>query len=641
MKSSYKLMKTKQTDLRHILPAVRVWISSSAVAMTILALYLSCCFATAQTSNSVAPDSSVGTALKTFAMEKEKQAQALASLTNDVLPSEFGPFFSAIQNDNWAAATNEYIKIKYLIAVATSYHRSWWQPVVETFGAEDQFRGGNEKYFTAYANAIIQSIPPGSIYFGGTDAARFIITAMQKSQIKGDPFFTLTQNALADSTYLDYLRSMYRGRIYIPSIEDSQKCYNAYYSDVQERARNNRLQSGETVSVDPRTGKMQVSGQVAVMTINALLVRLMFNHNRDREFYIEESFPLAWMYPYLEPNGLIFKLNRKPLAELSDDVVRSDRDYWTKTISPLIGDWVHKETSVNDISGFAKKVFQQHDFDGFKGDPCYVQNAYSYRMFSKERSSIAGLYAWRAQHAADPAEKQRMYNEADFAFRQSLALGPDSPEAVFRYVEFLTQTNRVEDALVVARTCLSLDPEYREVSILIRNLEQFAHRPQTPAQWDAVEDEVRANPLDYTNVFLLAGHYLQIQQTNRASDLIQQIVFRPIVPVDALRGAAQFFAQIRDFMDLKTTLKKLALEQPSVPETWYDLARLDMRLGEDDEAIKTLGIAVDYSDIRLQTNPRALDIRAAARAQAAFKPVRDRADFRELVSPERTNGSLQ
>ena len=63
-----------------------------------------------------------------------------------------------------------------------------------------------------YANDIIASIPPGSIYFGGTDPGRFLITAMEKSQVNADPFFLLTQNALADGNYLDYLRSMYGGQ---------------------------------------------------------------------------------------------------------------------------------------------------------------------------------------------------------------------------------------------------------------------------------------------------------------------------------------------------------------------------------------------------------------------------------------------
>ena len=68
-------------------------------------------------------------------------------------------------------------------------------------------------------------------------------------------------------------------------------------------------------------GRVQVSGQVAVMSINGLLAKVIFDKNPDREFYIEESFPLDWMYPHLEPHGLIMKINRQPLAELPDDIV--------------------------------------------------------------------------------------------------------------------------------------------------------------------------------------------------------------------------------------------------------------------------------------------------------------------------------
>jgi len=35
------------------------------------------------------------------------------------------------------------------------------------------------------------------------------------------------------------------------------------------------------------------------MTINGLLAKIIFDKNPNREFYIEESFPLDWMYPYL------------------------------------------------------------------------------------------------------------------------------------------------------------------------------------------------------------------------------------------------------------------------------------------------------------------------------------------------------
>ena len=35
-------------------------------------------------------------------------------------------------------------------------------------------------------------------------------TALSRSHATGDPFFTITQNALADGTYLEYIRATFR-----------------------------------------------------------------------------------------------------------------------------------------------------------------------------------------------------------------------------------------------------------------------------------------------------------------------------------------------------------------------------------------------------------------------------------------------
>jgi hypothetical protein len=278
---------------------------------------------------------------------------------------------------------------------------------------------------------------------------------MQKSQVNGDPFFTLTQNALADATYLEYLRGMYGAKIYTPTDEDSKKCFQDYMEDAQRRMQKHQLLPGEDVKTDAN-GKIQVSGQVAVMNINGLMVKLILDKNPDREFYIEESFPFDWMYPHLEPHSLIFKINRQPLPRLSDEIVEQDHDYWAKLVAPMIGDWLHDDTSVGEIAAFAQKTFGKQDFSGFKGDPRFIQNAYSHKMFSKLRSSTAGLYAWRVNHAAGGADKENMIRKADFSFRQAWALCPYSPEAVFRYVNFLLARDRAADALVVAETAAQM-----------------------------------------------------------------------------------------------------------------------------------------------------------------------------------------
>jgi hypothetical protein len=397
--------------------------------------------------------------LKSFVAEKEAQANAS---TNEAAPG-FAPFFAAAERGDWLAVSNAFRDLR---RHAGQYEDSGktderlrgpkWQAIIEIWGGLDAFGEGEAKYSALYANDIVESIPPGSIYFGGTDPGRFLITAMQKNQVAGDPFFTLTQNALADGTYLDYLRSMYGDQIYIPTAEDSQKAFQDYTKDVETRAKENKLKPGENVRTDPATGRVQVSGQFAVTQIDGLLARVVFDKNPNRGFYIEESFPFDWMYPYLEPHGLIFKLNRQPLPELSDEIVQSDQDYWTRTVTPMIGGWLNGGMTVQEIAAFAEKVFAQHDFSVFTGDPRFVENTYSQHMFSKERSSIAGLYAWRAQHATDKVEKQRMNTAADFAFRQAWALCPYSPETVVRYANLLMSESRFSDALLIAETAAKM-----------------------------------------------------------------------------------------------------------------------------------------------------------------------------------------
>jgi hypothetical protein len=374
-------------------------------------------------------------------------------------------FFAAAQRGDWLAISNGFAEFRER---AGQYEGSSepderlrgtkWQDIIEIWGAFDAFGEGNDKYSTAFGRDIIASIPAGSIYFGGTDAGRFIVTAMCRSQVDGNPFFVLTQNALADSSYLQYLRQMYGGKIYVPTAEDSQRCITKYQEDRAQRAEKNQLKPGEDVKVSE--GRVQVAGYVAVMEVNGLLAKTIFEHETNREFYVEQSFPLDWMYPYLEPHGLIFKLNRQPLPELADEIVQRDHDYWTKMIQPMIGDWLSDDTSVEEITTFAAKVFLRHDFSGFTGDPQFVQNGYSCKMFSKERNSIAGLYVWRMKNAAGSAEKERMAREADFAFRQAWALCPYSPEVVTAYVALLMDENRRADALLVAETAAKM-PEIK------------------------------------------------------------------------------------------------------------------------------------------------------------------------------------
>jgi hypothetical protein len=435
--------------------------------------------------------------------EKRAQARELAGTQTNPVPSDVWRFFSAAERGDWRGTTNLFERLQKASGRAAGYRspptgfwgeaRAWWdaftkgrrtfQPtpalntalwctVHETLGVAEVFHDWDGKLLHRYGQDIIESIPTNSIYFGGTDPGRFVITALSKSHREARPFFTLTQNALADGTYLDYLRQMYGSRIYIPTMADSQNAFSEYLQDAQERLKAGKLTPGE----DVRTvnNRVQVSGQVAVMQINARLVKIIFDKNPEREFYVEESFPLDWMYPHLSPHGLIFKLNREPLPELSEAVVGRDHDYWRSYAGRLIGDWITDDTSVQEVCDFAERVYLRKDLGAFRGDAAFARNDAAQKSFSKLRGSIGGLYAWRAIHAEESAEKLRMQKEADFAFRQALALCPYSPEAVFRYVQLLLSENRQKDALLVAETSSQrIDPANGQVKGLVEQLKKM------------------------------------------------------------------------------------------------------------------------------------------------------------------------
>lgn len=390
--------------------------------------------------------------LKAFFAEKAQQAEELAKADGKPLSPKISAYFATAARNDWAALTNAYAPLSRGSPQYNGHDQGLaamsFQTIIETYAAFGAFASGEPKYASAFAQDIIASIPPGSVYFGGTDSGRGLITAFSRSHARGDPFYTLTQNALLDTNYVRYARFLYGKELHLLTEQEAQTAFAEYLSDAQQRLKEGKLKPGEQLStVD---GKATVNGQVAVMQINARLARLIFDRNPDKEFYLQQSFPLDWMYPYLSPHGLILKLNREPMETLSEEAVRRDQEYWSRYLAPLIGPWLKPETPLAEVAAFVERVFVKHDLEGFTGDPEFVGSDYACNAFSKLRSDIAGIYAWRLQQVK--SDRARMLPAADLAFRQAYALCPYAPEALYRYINLCLQTGRIDDALLLART---------------------------------------------------------------------------------------------------------------------------------------------------------------------------------------------
>jgi len=396
--------------------------------------------------------------LRAFAGQKERQAEALAGKANEKILTPYRQLFDAAKKGQSQTVTNIYEDIKrrhqQYNARGDLPHTSYWPTVLEIALAYFEVAWGEPDHVQLALDGFMKSIPAGCIYFGGTDPGRGLPTAFSKNHAQGDPFFTITQNALADGSYLEYLRGMYGDRIYIASLDDSAAAFSNYIADVSVRAGNGKLKPGEDVKVE--NGKVSVSGQVAVMEVNARLAKIIFDKNPEREFYLEESFALDWMYPHLAPAGHVMKLERKPIERISEAAVKTDTDYWSERVEKLLGAKIPIDGSGSE---FARQVESIYVRRASKVDARYVKDEWAQKAFSKWRSSIAGVYLWRARHEKDPPERQRMGLAAEFASRQAYLLCPYSPEAVYRYVTFLNEDGRRDDAMQIAQTTLKIVPK--------------------------------------------------------------------------------------------------------------------------------------------------------------------------------------
>src|SRR5437773_797968 len=130
----------------------------------------------------------------------------------------------------------------------------------------------------------------------------------------GERHVVLTQNALADNTYLEYLGFLYGDQMTTLTRDDSQRAFQKYITDAEKRLQHDQQFPNEPKQVRPGEdikmieNRVQVSGQVAVMAINEKMFQMLLDKNPDASFAIEQSFPFESTYANATPLGPIMEL---------------------------------------------------------------------------------------------------------------------------------------------------------------------------------------------------------------------------------------------------------------------------------------------------------------------------------------------
>jgi len=447
-----------------------------------------------------------------------------------------------------------------------------------------------------YGRDMLADLPKDSFVYGGTDPGRFVPTYMilsesfEKKKDKRDPAFDrrdlyiITQNALADAFYNQYIRNHYsterptargwvdkwlgrdkhfpKAPLVLPRQDDIMAIYQAAIEKRQTDA----------TAPDPNSDPT---------VLNSMVGEWIWQRNKDqRKFFVEESFPMEWSYPNAVPHGLCYEIKKDPVSGLTPQQVQGDMDYWREYI------------------------------DHLKKDPRFEDDIDAQRSFSKLRNTGGNIYKWR-----------NMPEAAEQAYRQALELWPGNTETLNNFSDLLMKQKRVFELRDILERAAKADPNNGLLEMLLANCERRISLGKEvtdlEARWTREERNI--------DVFKgLLSKYSDEGNIVKADLLVTQGAALFATNVEVLRDVVNYFAiqsRVPKAIEYGKKLEKLV---PDDAEVKLGLAKFYMASGNRPDFYKYL-----KESIRLGGLP----MREKIATEAMFQQIQSEPDFQTAIRP--------
>jgi len=445
-----------------------------------------------------------------------------------------------------------------------------------------------------YGRDMLGDLPKDSFVFGGTDPGRFVPTYMILSESfedrknKRDPNFDrrdlyiITQNALADTFYNQYIRNHYstdrpsprgwgdkwlgrdkhfpKAPLVLPRQEDIVAIYQ---EAIEKRQR-------DPSAVDPNSDPT---------VLNSLVGEWIWQRNKDqRAFFVEESFPMEWSYPNAVPHGLCYEIKKDPIPVLNPELVQGDMDYWREYI------------------------------DHLKKNPRFEDDIDAQRSFSKLRNTGGNIYKWR-----------KMPQAAEQAYRQALELWPGNTETLNNFSDLLLKQKRASELRDILEKASKADPNNGLLGLLLTNCER---RIVLAREINALEAQWSGKSKDVKVFQELLGKYSEDGNLAKADPLVAQGASLFATNVDVLRDVVNYFAiQNRVPMAIEYG-KKLEKLVPEDAEVKLGIAKFFLANGNRLEFYKLLKEAIRLGG---------LPMREKVAIEPIFERIQNEPDFQKLI----------
>lgn len=298
-----------------------------------------------------------------FGKSRRAIVQRIAERDGATMPAEVAEFFDALERGNWEEIERRFQAFadrsgQYDGSTHDPSINAYWPAILEAYGAVEQAHEWPADELLKYGESILGSLRPGMVYVGGTDPGRFVPTFLNESS-GSDPHMILTQNALADSRYLEYARFLYGEQMGLPTEEDAKRIFEEYIEEARRRLDHDQQFPDEPKQIKPGEdvrivdGKTTVSGQIAVMAINERLMQDILLKNPQMSFAMEESFPLKGLYKDATSLGPIMELRAENDGALSVKQATSSLEYWQETAQEIRSDSSASESALKTYSHMA------------------------------------------------------------------------------------------------------------------------------------------------------------------------------------------------------------------------------------------------------------------------------------------------
>jgi tetratricopeptide (TPR) repeat protein len=440
-----------------------------------------------------------------------------------------------------------------------------------------------------FGHDMLKDLPRGSVVLGGTDPGRFVPTYMilgestQPPDVKRDPDFDrrdlyiITQNGVGEPLYRKYLADHYGADRPKPKNSFERWLGRAEAYPEKPLVFPTEQEINEVVSREMEAS--MAKGAVNPFLPHSVVTRLIWEKNRDaHEFFVEESFPMEWSYDHAEPHGLVYRINREPLKELSADIVRKDFEFWDDYLRKL------------------------------KGNPEYAKDYDAQRSFSKLRASTGNLYRHR-----------KMDSEAERAYRQALELWQGNGESLTALNNMLWELGDFDGVLAMLQPALDADPNNIGLWQLYINAEK---RKELQGAIATKEEAVSKQPASVVDVQKLLELYASAGETNKVSKLLGNSISLLTTNAAFLRVAAEYAESCGVSEFELAVAKALVAMEPDVAENQFALARAALRNRKKEDFFVAARAAVEKGG---------LPMREAFAKSREFDSVRSDSEFKVIL----------